>query len=139
MELNNSNLVNKKTLIIGASSWTFDVSVFRPIKSILEKAQAVIATDVLDWKQVKKTFFFKKFTTEYNREPLNIEILTYDVTKLAIQCYKSSLIIKKYNLDKFQNCMTSGQHQGISGTFSFNKESPFAQRPLYLSNLLEKM
>ncbi len=139
VELSDNQLLTKKTIVIGASSWTFDVSVFRPIRPVLEKAQDIIATDVLDWKEVKKSKFVKNFISKFNREPLNIEVLTYDVTRLSIDCYKKSLIKNIYSIKRFQNCMTSTEHRGVSGPYFFNKDSPFAQRPLYMTHFLDRM
>jgi ABC-type branched-subunit amino acid transport system substrate-binding protein len=139
MQLSAHQIITKKTTIIGASCWTFDVTVFRPLRSILEKAKKVLATDVLDWNTVKETEFVKKFTTRFNRKPLTIEILTYDVTQLAISCYKKSLVNNQYDRNRFQNCMINTQHQGVSGRFSFSKDSPFAERRLYLTNFFDRM
>ncbi|MCA0402711.1 MAG: ABC transporter substrate-binding protein [Proteobacteria bacterium] len=139
MQLSEHKIISKRTTILGASCWTFDVTVFRPLRSILEKANSVLAIDVLDWKKVKKTIFVKNFFEKFNREPLTIEILTYDVTKLAINCYEKSLIYDKYDIKEFQNCMTATKHNGVSGIFSFRKNSSFATRELYLTNFLERM
>lgn len=139
MQLSEHKIISKRTTVLGASCWTFDVTVFRPLRSILEKANSVLAIDVLDWKKVKKTMFVKNFFEKFNREPLTIEILTYDVTKLAISCYEKSLIYDKYDIKEFQNCMTATKHNGVSGIFSFRKNSSFATRELYLTNFLERM
>jgi hypothetical protein len=139
VELSNHNLITKHTKIIGASSWTFDVSVFRPIKAILESSQEVLTTDIIDWNKFKKSEFLIKFYKKFHREPLNIEVLTYDVTQLAINCYKQSTISDNYNSDLFHSCLVRGGHQGVSGRYSFDKQSPFAHRPIYLTNFLDRM
>jgi ABC-type branched-subunit amino acid transport system substrate-binding protein len=139
MELSEQQLISKNTTIIGASSWTFDVSVFRPLRSILEKANDVLTADALDWNKVKNSKFVKSFSNKFNREPLTIEILTYDVTHLSINCYKSSLVNNKYDINKFKNCMTNKTYQGVSGPFAFSKDSPFAKRPIFLTHFLERM
>lgn len=137
MELNKSKIIKDNTIIVGASSWTFDISVFKPIKEILNKSSEVIAADVIDWNKIKKSEFIKRFTSKYNREPLNIEILTYDVTKLSIECYKKSLSKNQYSIARFKHCMTETNHHGVSGNFNFSKNSSFAERPLYITNLLD--
>lgn len=137
--LSDNHIISKNSTILGASCWTFDVSVFRPIRSILEKARDVLATDVLDWNQVKNSKFVADFNKKYNRDPLTIEILTYDVTLLSINCYKKSLIKSEYNINLFQNCMINTQHKGVAGSYSFNVGSPFAKRPLYLTHFLDRM
>lgn len=139
MQLSEKEIITKKTTILGASCWTFDVTVFRPLRSVLEKANNVLAVDVLNWEEVKNTAFMKKFLAKFNRDPLAIEILTYDVTNLSINCYKKSFVNQKYDVNQFQYCMKHTQHQGVSGTFSFTENSPFAKRPLYLTNFLERM
>lgn len=139
MDLSEHQLINKNTNIIGSSCWTFDVSVFRPIRSILEKANSVIATDIIDWKKAINSRFVQGFMRKYDRNPLAIEILTYDVTNLAINCYKKSVINHKYDITSFQNCMTKTQYDGVSGHFSFNNNSSFANRPIYLTNFLKRL
>ena len=103
------------------------------------KSQDVVAVDVVDWQAAKNATFVKQFKKKYSREPLNIEILTYDVRRLSIDCYKTSLLQNKYDENRFQNCMTHSSHQGVAGTFSFREGSPFARRPLYLTHLLNRI
>ena len=139
VELSNHQLITKDTNIVGASSWSDDIAMLKPIKLILEKANKVIALDVLDWKKIKDSAFAKKFITLYNRNPTNVEILEYDITKFAVKCYRQSFVNKKYNINLFRGCMLRNKYHGISGTFSFSEKSPFAERRLYLINLLDLM
>lgn len=139
IELSNKNLIAKNVRIVGASSWNDDVFLFKPIKPILESAASVVAADTVDWKKIKQSNFSKVFIKNFNREPLNIEVLNYDVTRFAIKCYRESSINNKNDVDKFINCITHTKYQGVSGTFSFSKNSSFADRPKYLTNLLDRM
>jgi len=139
VELNTHQLINNNVSIIGASSWIFDVSVFRPIKPILQKARGVIVADLIDWSKITGSPFGERFFQKYKREPLLIEILTYDVTNLAIKCYRKAVINRVYNIELFQTCIKDEKHQGISGEYSFEKTAPFANRPIYLTNMLDRI
>lgn len=139
MTLSDAHIINNKTWIIGASSWTFDMSVFRPIHSILEKAKDVLATDILNWGKIKNSSFSRDFLNKYHRAPQTIEILTYDVTTLAIDCYRKSFNENQYQQDLFQKCMIKHPHPGIGGVFIYNQNSAFARRPIYLTHFLNRM
>lgn len=139
IELSNKKLINKNVHLVGASSWNDDITLFTPIKSILEGASSIVASDTVDWKQVKSSAFSKSCIKKFNRYPLNVEVLSYDITRLAVKCYREAMINNKYNLDKFQHCITHTKYQGVSGTFSFGNHSSFADRPKYLTNLLDRM
>lgn len=137
--LSDHQMITKNTRIIGASSWSDDVSLLIPIKSILEKAYEVKAVDIMDWNKVKKSIFVKRFSKTFHREPVGIEVSNYDVTKLAVECYKKSFINGKYDTNQFRYCITHTHYIGESGTFSFNNNSSFATRKIAMSNLLNRM
>lgn len=139
LSLSNAGLLNKNVNIIGAPSWVFDVSVFRPIKKILENVNSVVSVDVLNWPQISKSTFTQNFVKRFNREPLTIELLNYDVTRLSIDCYQKSLVNGVYNVDLFEACILSSPYQGVSGTFSFTKGSPFANRSLQMNNFFDRI
>lgn len=137
--LSDHQLITKDLKIIGSSSWNDQVSLLKHVKPILRRAKLVIAVDVLNWDKVRNSSFTKTFIKKFNREPLNVEVINYDVTRLTIKCYRQSLVNEKYNVDKFQYCLAHTVYHGASGIFSFTNHSSFADRPAYMTNILERM
>lgn len=139
LTLSKYRLISKNVTLVGASSWNDDISLLKPFTSILKQAKTVVAADIVDWREVKKSAFAKEFVERFNREPINIEVLNYDITRFVTQCYKKALVHKKYDRNKFQYCVTHTTYHGVSGTFSFKNHSSFADRPLYLTNILDRL
>lgn len=131
--------ITKNTTILGGSSWGDEVILFKPIKSVLGKAKQVINVEIIDWNKTKNSAFVKRFSRQYNREPLDSELINYDITRFVVRCYRRSSVNGKTNLDKFQNCMAHEKYRGIAGSFSFDKASSFADRRIYFNNLLNRI
>lgn len=139
LTLSSQKLINKNTDVLGGSSWGDEITLFKSIRPILEKVRAVVCVEMLDWQKVKNSGFVKKFEKTHKRKPLDIEIISYDMTRFAVSCYKQATIDNKYDIKAFQHCMTHKKHKGVSGDFLFNKRSSFANRPIYITNLLERI
>lgn len=137
--LSNNNLIDKSTQIIGSSSWSDETTLFKPLKPILQKASNVFEIEVLDWNKVKNSPFIKNFVKKFKRTPLNVEILNYDTTKLAIHCYQTALNDGKFNHDAFTQCLARNNYQGVTGVIQFDKHSSFVDRPVYLTKLLDRI
>lgn len=137
--LDDHKMITKDVRIIGASSWSDDDSLLIPIKLILEKAYEVKALDITDWSNVKKSAFVTRFAKAFHRNPVSIEVSNYDVTKFAVECYKKSFTLGKYDINKFRYCLTHTRYFGASGEFSFDQNSSFASRQMRISNLLDRM
>ena len=129
--------ITKNISLIGASSWMFDLSVFRPIKSILEKANAVLSPDIVDRNAVNSSKFYSNFIKLYYRQPDLIEVLSYDMARLSVQCYKKYINDKENMKTDFLKCLQNEKYHGVSGKTSFALGSPFAERKTYLVNLLD--
>jgi hypothetical protein len=140
LKLSSDKLITKNVTIIGASSWSIDTSIFKPYKFVLSKAHGIFMIDMVNWDQIKKKIILKKFASKFDNEPLLVEILSYDVAKLAIKCYKKSFITKSnFNIKNFRQCITQNTFEGITPPFSFSKDSSFANRSLLITNLLNRL
>lgn len=129
--------ITKNTTLIGASSWMFDLSVFRPIKTILQKANAVLSPDIVNRSAINSSKFYSDFEQLYHRQPDLIEVLSYDMARLSVQCYKKHINDKEHMKNDFLECLKNEEYQGVSGKTHFTQGSPFAERKIYLSNLLD--
>lgn len=138
VRLSKEQLITKDTRIISNSSWTNEAALLSSVKPILQKAQSVMVVEIIDWEKAQHSAFTKNFIQKFHRKPLNVEIINYDLTKFVIKCYKKAVQHKKYNRDKFQYCITHTKYSGVSGAFSFDQHSSFANRSIYLVNLLER-
>lgn len=139
VNLDGNNLLNKNVNVIGASSWIFDVSVFKPIKLSLVKTNSVKAPSVLNKNSIDHTYFSHTFSSSYLRKPDVVEVLTYDMTKLAITCYKKSYINNKINNKMLLSCVQHIQYPGISGLINFQNNSSFPKRKIYLVNFIDRV
>lgn len=137
-KLDNYHLIDKNITIIGASSWIFQLSVFHSMKSILKKANHLLTPNLIDKKKVALSKFSMKFEEKFHRKPDVVELLTYDATKLAIKCYRKARSHNNLRLD-FLHCLRNDPHEGITGVIHFPADSPFAQRKVYLDNLMGKL
>lgn len=137
-KLDRNKLIDKDKIIIGASSWIYQLSVFYPIKSILKKTERLLTPNLIDKNKVTHSSFTSKFEKKFHRKPDVVEILTYDATRLSIECYRYA---KSHNNSKsdFLKCLQNGPHKGISGETYFSKKSPFAQREVYIDNMMDKL
>lgn len=97
--LDSAHLIEKNVDIIGASSWIFDVSVFRPIALSLKKANRVITPSLVSQKQLSRSEFTRIFFDTYKREPDLVEVLTYDMTRLSVECYNVAKTGTKFSDD----------------------------------------
>ena len=138
IELSNHGLLTKKTRIFGNASWAESFEILLSLKRLLKEVKEVEVINVLDWNKIQNTSFVKKFKSKFGREPLDAEVLNYDITTFAIKCYNRAFNGNEFKKGKFQYCLTHTKYIGISGSFSFSKDSVFANRPLYLTNLLDR-
>lgn len=136
VSLDSMQLINNKVEIVGASSWIFDVSVFKPIKSILYKANSVMTPSLVDQKKVNDSKFAHNFEKLYKRSPDIVEVLTYDMTRLGVECYRKATKNNKYNTQLFSSCLKTNKYQGVSGKVKFDDNLPFSDRSIYLNNFL---
>lgn len=134
--LDANHLINDRVNIIGASSWIFDISVFKPIDAILKKAKSVLTPSLVNQERIDSSKFAHKFKMLYHREPDVVEVLTYDITRLSTQCYKNIMHHGNYSNQAFLNCIRNNNYDGVSGYSKFQKHSPFSIRKIYLINLL---
>lgn len=132
IELANHDLITKNTSIIYASSLFEYISLFKPIRSILDKSRAVFNLDYVDWKQLKVSDFYQHFVKKYKRDPIDYEVVNYDTTRFAIQCYRKSLLHGQYNRNEFQKCLETTKYEGVAGTISFSQHSSFADHKIHL-------
>ncbi len=134
-----NKLIDKKTIIIGASSWMYQLSVFYSIKSILIKAATLLAPNIVDKNRVAQSNFALQFKKKFHRNPDVVEILTYDATRLSIQCYRFAQLRSKNFRSDFLKCLNNGQHEGISGNALFPKGSPFTERKIYIDDMMNRL
>ena len=134
VQLETHGLINKSTNIIGASSWIFDESVFRPIVSIFTKAKRVLTPNLIRRSNITSSKFAHKFMQRYKRPPDVVEVLTYDTTRLSVNCYRRANAAQNFNAKLFLSCLANNKYQGISGRTIFPNGSAFAQRKVYLVN-----
>lgn len=139
VNLDDDHLVTKNVKVIGASSWIFDVSVFKPIKSILSKAGSVLTPSLANQQKIKDSSFAHQFNRLYHRQPDIVEVLTYDMSRLAVQCYRQSFHSGQYRRQSFLQCIRTNHYQGVSGRANFKTDSPFSMRQIYLINFLTKV
>lgn len=132
------NLVNKHSVIIGASSWLYQLSVFHSIKPILEKSSNLLAPNLVNKNKVEHSLFNLNFEKKFHRKPDVVEILTYDATRLSVKCYWYAKRFQDFK-EGFLKCLHDGAHDGISGEINFKKDSPFAQRRIYLDSVLDRL
>lgn len=137
-ELDSNKLIDKNIIIIGASSWIYQLSVFYPIKSILQKTNQLLTPNLVDKNKVEQSKFEAKFEKKFHRKPDVAEILTYDATRLSIRCFRFAKSRNNLNKD-FLECLNNGSHQGISGEIHFSKGSPFAKRKIYIDNMMDRL
>jgi len=137
-KLDANHLVNKNNVIIGASSWMYQLSVFYSIKSILAKANKLLAPNLVDKKRVEGSKFNMDFKNKFHRRPDVVEVLTYDATRLSVKCYDYAKRYRNFK-DGFLKCLHDGVYEGISGDISFIKGSPFAHRTIYLDNVMDRL
>lgn len=139
VRLSNRKIITNNVSIIGEAAWRDFLVFFQPLKSILEQAHAVVVMDIVDWQRVNNSAFMHDFVSRYKRKPLYLEILSYDAARFAIQCYKHALVDDKYDLAKFTECMVHTKYNGVAGEFSFASHSSFADRSVYVTNVLEQI
>jgi len=139
VNLDYKHTITNKINIIGASSWIFDVSVFRPIKSILMKAKDVLTPSLVDQQRIDSSNFSHNFIKLYKREPDVVEVLTYDMAHLAVECYRTTASNDAYNNQSFLKCIRNNKYDGVSGYTQFQKNSPFSVRKIYLINFMNRI
>jgi|GEM_PF-2905510 hypothetical protein len=129
------HLINNNVAIIGSPSWAFDVSAFKNIRKMLRKAKSVMVTSMVDWSKIEESEFSKNYIRRFHRKPFVLDVVTYDVTRLAIKCYRIALVKKEFKPNLFRHCMTQKTYHGISGSYIFSKSSVFAKKNLYMVSL----
>lgn len=139
VRLDSRHFINKKVNIVGASSWIFDVSVFRPIKSILLKANSVLTPSLIDQRRIYFSNFAHRFVKLYDREPDVVEVLTYDITRIAVQCYRKTRKTAHFSNEAFLHCIKQNKYDGVSGYTTFEKESPFSSKKIYLIHFISRV
>lgn len=139
VSLDAEHIITNKINVMGASAWIFDVSVFKPIKSILQKAKSVLTPSLADQKRINSSVFAQEFIQKYSREPDIVEVLTYDVSRLAVQCYKHVLAHGGYTNNLFLSCLRHNRFKGLSGYYTFRENSPFVSKNIYLINFLSRI
>lgn len=137
VNLSSHHLIGKRTNIIGSPSWAYDVGVFRLIKPILAKARTVLSLTSINSQTVERSKFAKDFSKKYHRKPLEVEALNYDVTGLAVHCYRYAELKGAYQYSKFIRCINSTRYSGITGQINFRSSIPFAIRTIHLINFFK--
>lgn len=137
--LDGNKMINKNITLIGASSWMYQLSVFYSIKSILLKSRQLLTPNLVDKKRVTQSKFAQEFKKKFHRNPDVVEILTYDATRLSIQCYRFAQLRGKTSRSNFLKCLNNGPHVSISGDVLFPKGSPFAKRKIYIDDMLKRL
>lgn len=138
MELSNKKLITKNTRIIAGVSWIMNPIGFKSVKNILMNAKEVIGVDFLHLRNLRNSEFDQKFSKEFRREPVPMEILAYESTTLAINCYKKAMLNKKFNLLKFHKCILQ-RHHDLVDNYYFTPHSAFIRRlrPSRVINILD--
>lgn len=139
VEIDSHNQINSNVNVIGASSWIFDVSVFRPIERTLAKANSVISPSLLKASNPNKSRFSQVFIKRYQRPPDLVEILTYDISRLAVRCYKRSHKTSLFKAEQFLRCIKSGQYTGVSGKMKFKDGTAFSDRDIFMINFMDSI
>jgi len=137
-ELSNKKLITKNTRIIAAVSWIMNPIGFKAVKNILMNAQEVVGIDFLHLQAIRNSKFSQKFVVEFHREPVPMEILAYESTTLAVNCYTKAMISEKFDLHKFHKCILQ-PHYDLVGDYSFVEHSAFIRRslPSEIINILD--
>jgi len=137
LQLSIHHILNPNMTVVGSPSWIYDTSVFESsIKKILLSLHSVVVPNILDDKSIASCEYKKKFNAKYHRNPLLIEYVTYDVAKLAVNCFRKSDLDGHYHAEKFRECLLAKPYSGVSGTFKFARGTPFANRKIYMTNFL---
>lgn len=140
VNLDRHKLITKNVKIIGATSWVFDISVFKPVESVLLKANSVMSPTVINRDQIESSIFSQHFRKLYGREPDVVEVLSYDATRLAVQCYRHTLSAGSEDKNQsFIQCLRMNKYNGVSGHSVFEEGSPFSVRKVSLVNFLARV
>lgn len=139
VDLSSHQLLTKRIRIFGNASWAESFTMLQSLRKTLKDAKEAYVVNILDWGKIKGSVFVKKFRAKFKRDPLDAEILNYDITQFAIQCYREAFINKKFKREKFRYCLIHTKYDGVSGPFSFGEYSSFVERPIYLTNILDRI
>lgn len=136
-DLSKAGRLDKKTTILAASSWLFDLSLIRKLKDTLAKTAGAYVPDTWRIEPAKATPFFRAYQKEYGAEPENLAAFSYDLTTLALACRND--IGAAFDLAKFRACLVTREFSGVTGAFSFTQDSAFAQREVFLEALTGRL
>ena len=131
-EMHVKNVDFRNFNIVGSSSWTFFTAPLKPIASILKNAKSVLVPDVIDHIKLKKTDFYKRFRKRYNEDPLGVQAISYDVTRMVVQCLK----INRY---KVLECLRARPYNGVTGIIKYAKDDPFPERNIFFTSIVERL
>jgi ABC-type branched-subunit amino acid transport system substrate-binding protein len=135
-QLDQIGFINSNVSIFGSSSWIFDVSALAPMKDIFYRAKGVYLPDVLNRSRAKLSSFYRRYKAKYGVDPVGIQYMSYDVTRLALRCFKR---LKKFDRNLYRDCLSSTAFVGTSGKISFELNSAFANRPIFFTNLKDAL
>ncbi len=139
LNLKSHHLLTHTTTVVGDSSWIFDVSVLKPIKPILRQLKRVVTPSLVVQGKMSTSHFAHVFLQRYARDPDLVEVLTYDMTRLSVQCYQDTLRHGNYNNAAFSHCVEHNKYHGISGHLKFEKKSSFPNRDIHLIDFLTRV
>lgn len=138
MDLSNKKLITKNIRIIAAVSWIMNPIGFKAVRNILMDAKEVVGIDFLHLQALKNSRFSKEFSKEFHRGPVPMEILAYESTTLAVNCYRKAMINNKFDYPTFNKCILQRHHDLVSDYF-FIEGSSFIKRmkPSEIINILD--
>jgi ABC-type branched-subunit amino acid transport system substrate-binding protein len=130
-QLDQVGFITPKLRIIGNSAWIFDIAALSTLKNLFNRTDGVYLPDVLDRSKLRQSSFYRDYRAKFNEDPVGIQYMSYDVTRLALRCLKKS---KTFNLKSYRGCLNTNGYTGPSGIIRFKLNSPFADRPIFFTD-----
>ena len=124
--------------LVGSSSWTFDLSLLKIRASAIASFKNAWMPEPFRAEDFEKSEFSRKYKQKFGETPLGFHVISYDLTRMAIQCFRKSELIRDFDRE-FQKCMTAGAHAGVAGALRFLPGQVFARRDIRLAEMRSRL